>query len=130
MNYSKQREVIQHIVLSHKIHPTADMVYRLLHEEYPNISLATVYRNLNKLTEIGVISKITIPNASDRFDGTVMEHYHMICSCCGEVFDCPITPFSEIDSAIEKETGFSVAYHQLLVYGMCKQCNKRKTQNV
>ena len=69
MRYSKQRELILNTVLQNKIHPTADDVYKLLRDEYPGLSLGTVYRNLNFLAEHDMLKKINVPNGSDCFDG-------------------------------------------------------------
>ena len=78
MKYSKQRELIYEAVLQNPVHPTADNVYTLIREENPNVSLGTVYRNLNLLSDNGLLRKIAMPNAPDRFDGRIDEHYHMI----------------------------------------------------
>ena len=71
LKYSRQREAIKHYLASTKEHPTADTVYMHVKKEFPNISLGTVYRNLNLLTDIGEAIKISTPDGGDRFDGTV-----------------------------------------------------------
>ena len=75
LKYSRQREsIIQYLSATHS-HPTADMVYMHVKEEFPNISLGTVYRNLNLLADIGEIIKIPTPDGGDRFDGRTDSHY-------------------------------------------------------
>ena len=69
LKFSRQRESIKQYLASTKEHPTADMVYMHVKEDYPNISLGTVYRNLNLLTDIGEALKIATPDGADRFDG-------------------------------------------------------------
>ena len=66
-------------------------VYLHVKEEFPNISLGTVYRNLNLLADIGEITKIPTPDGGDRFDGRTDSHYHVICSGCGNVFDLELS---------------------------------------
>ena len=61
LKYSRQREAIKHYLASTKEHPTADTVYMHVKKEFPNISLGTVYRNLNLLTDIGEAIKISTP---------------------------------------------------------------------
>ena len=61
LKYSRQRESIKEYLANTKEHPTADMVYAKVRTEYPNISLGTVYRNLNLLADIGEVNKITTP---------------------------------------------------------------------
>ena len=90
MKYSKQRNIILEIVNSSYNHPTADMIYKEVQKQIPNISLGTVYRNLNQLVEHGYIKKISIPNESERFDKTLQEHIHFICLSCKKVEDLSI----------------------------------------
>ncbi|MEE0775453.1 MAG: transcriptional repressor [Bacillota bacterium] len=122
MKYSRQREIILNTVMENPVHPTADMVYSILREENPNISLGTVYRNLNYLAAEGIIRKVTMPEGCDRFDGVTKPHYHMVCESCGTVVDCPLTVMTGFESKIMKETGFLVLSHRLIVYGRCAKC--------
>ena len=76
LKYSRQRESIKHFLATTKEHPTADTVYTHVKEEFPNISLGTVYRNLKLLTDLGEAIKITAPDGGDRFDGCTQPHNH------------------------------------------------------
>ncbi len=87
LKYSRQRESIKNYLASTTEHPTADTVYMHVKEEFPNISLGTVYRNLNLLTDLGEAVKITTPDGGDRFDGDVRPHNHFFCTCCKRVLD-------------------------------------------
>ena len=87
IKYSRQREAIKHYLASTKEHPTADTVYLHVKEDFPNISLGTVYRNLNLLTDIGEAIKIPTPDGGDRFDGNVIPHNHFLCTSCGRLLD-------------------------------------------
>ena len=124
MKYSKQRETILAAAVEEPAHPTADSVYRKVREECPQISLGTVYRDLNQLVQNGLLIKIPVANGSDRFDGRLDEHYHMICDGCGEVFDANIDCFSDIDAKIMQETGFCIKGRQLIMNGLCGKCRK------
>lgn len=64
--------------MSRHDHPTADALYASIREEFPNISLGTVYRNLNLLVETGEILKLTCGNGPDHYDGNVAPHYHFV----------------------------------------------------
>lgn len=132
MKYSKQSELIKNAMHNNKDHPTADMIYAMLKPQNPSLSLATVYRNLNKLAQKGEIIKLTIPNAGDRYDSTSYEHFHMICNECGAVFDCPINPFERVKEIEDFEkmlltnSQFMLTSMQILIYGVCKSCNSKK----
>lgn len=129
MKYSKQRELVLNAVLDNRIHPTADFIYSLLREGHPNISLGTVYRNLNVLAEHGLIHRIPISGGCDRFDGRLDEHYHMICEHCGEVFDVELDGLRHLDREIENRTGFTVKGHELIISGVCTACKEKETCN-
>ncbi len=124
MRYSKQRELIESAVKNNRIHPTADDIYTMLKPNNPGLSLGTVYRNLNALAEHGVIRKLPMPNGSDRFDGELSEHYHVICSECGKIFDIELSLMSELDEKIKKQTGVTAVSHQLIINGVCEDCKK------
>lgn len=124
MNYSKQRELVLQAVLQNPVHPTADAVYEQVRRQNPKISLGTVYRNLNFLSEMGKLRKISMPVGSDRFDGRLDEHYHMVCTCCGRVFDVECEALQELDHQIMACQGFLVKNRHLLLTGLCRECRE------
>lgn len=87
LKYSRQREVIKDFLCTRKDHPTADVVYMNVRQEYPNISLGTVYRNLTLLSEIGEIRRLRVGDGVDHFDADTSPHHHFICSHCGRIID-------------------------------------------
>lgn len=125
MRYSKQRELIINAVLQNKIHPTAEKVYKILKKEHSELSLGTVYRNLNCLAENGMLKKINVPNGSDRFDGTLSRHQHLICRKCGGVLDVDIGELTLIKNQILKSTGFDIDIDTLAFEGICEKCNQK-----
>ena len=95
LKYSRQREAIKDYLSSVTTHPTADTVYMHIKDEFPNISLGTVYRNLNLLADIGEAIKITTPDggdhmdkinqlASESFDGQIESHTMLFYGICGD----------------------------------------------
>ena len=125
MKYSRQRELILEAVREDDLHPTADFIYQRLKKDHPNLSLGTVYRNLNLLSEIGTINKLHVPGMPDRFDGNITPHYHFYCKHCGRVFDVNIDFPQEIDREVERETGHHVDSHSVLFSGICKGCAQK-----
>ena len=75
LKYSRQREVIKECLINRYDHPTADMVYMDVRETFPNISLGTVYRNLQLLTDLGEIQKLNVGDGVDHFDAKTFPHY-------------------------------------------------------
>lgn len=128
MKYSRQRELILETVRKNAIHPTADMVYTLVRAKEPNISLGTVYRNLNLLSEQGLLKKISVPNASDHFDGRADEHTHILCEQCGQVFDIDVGGFSMLDQIMKNESDFVITGYEVLLKGICPECQAKENR--
>jgi Fur family peroxide stress response transcriptional regulator len=124
--YSRQRESIINYLKSTKEHPTADTVYMNIRNIYPNVSLGTVYRNLNLLVEQGDVSKIICGDGSVRYDGNPMQHYHFICTDCSSVQDLEMPPESLKHIDLIASTGFEgdIHGHTALFYGRCFECKK------
>jgi len=122
IKYSRQREAILNFLKDRKDHPTADIIYNSLREEYPNISLGTVYRNLTFLSASGQILKLTCGDSSDHFDFTSASHPHFVCTDCKKVLDLPLDDLSFLNTLVEKSSGGKVYYNNLLFYGLCSEC--------
>ena len=125
LKYSRQRESIKEYLSSTREHPTADTVYLYVKQEYPNISLGTVYRNLNLLADIGEAIKITTSYGGDRFDGCTEPHYHFCCTKCGRVIDLELDQLAYINKEAEKKFDGIVDSHSMMFYGSCGDCIKK-----
>lgn len=124
MKFSRQREMIYEQVKNFPIHPTADEVYNALKNDNPNLSLGTVYRNLNLLSDMGMLMKINIANGKDRFDGRTDLHYHMVCSHCGKVFDVELDIEDAIAKKILSDEGHTITNVTLNLTGICRGCSE------
>jgi len=121
---SRQREAILAYLRSTNEHPTADMVYENVRKEIPNISLGTVYRNLNLLVDCEDILKFTFDGKSDRFDWNVEPHYHVMCTRCGAVTDLKLEPLNHIDVLAESAFNGKISGHSIQFRGLCEKCAK------
>ncbi len=124
MHYSKQREAVKHYLQSHTTHPTAEMVYQDLKKTMPNISLGTVYRNLNLLVEHGDALKLNIGDGTDHFDGVTDPHYHFICKKCNRLFDLKMKRLEHIDSLASIEFDGEIDGHIVYFHGICSDCKE------
>ena len=124
IKYSKQREVIKTNLANRYDHPTAETVYLDVKNEFPNISLGTVYRNLSLLTELGEIQKISTCMGPDRFDGNPAQHYHFLCRKCGCVMDIDLENQDYLDNAASEVFPGSIEGHSVQFYGVCPACMK------
>lgn len=128
LKYSRQRASIKEYLMNSHEHPTADTVYLHVKKQFPNISLGTVYRNLNLLADMGEATKISTPDGGDRFDGHTHPHYHVACTSCGQVMDLKIGKdyIDSINHEAEKHFNGSITSHEMMFYGICEDCLKKK----
>lgn len=122
LKHSKQREAIKRFLAGRYDHPTAETVYLGIKEEFPNISLGTVYRNLSVLADIGEIQKLATGMGPDRFDGNPAPHYHFICRECGGVLDLSIEDLDHINVLAGQEFDGEIEGHITYFYGKCPKC--------
>lgn len=128
IKYSRQRESIKRYLAGTKEHPTADTVYMHVKEEFPNISLGTVYRNLNLLTSLGEAIKISDPDGADRFDGCVLPHSHFFCTCCGKVLDIEIDTEELLNKErIDENFDGIIESSRTIYYGKCGDCIRKNS---
>ncbi len=113
-------------VIESSEHPTADTVYQTVRKQCPDISLGTVYRNLGRLVECGAIRKIGVSDGSDRFDGTLAEHYHLLCSGCGCVADIQLPELGKQIRQVGRESGLEIQGYELIIHGLCKDCVQKQ----
>ncbi len=127
LKYSRQRESIKHFLAETKEHPTADTVYLHVKKQFPNISLGTVYRNLNLLTDLGEVVKISTPNGGDRFDGHPEPHNHFLCTKCGRLLDLDLDMKSieEVNRLAAESFDGKIESSTTLFYGECSDCIKK-----
>lgn len=117
--YSRQRERIYQAVHASQEHPSAQMVYDLLREEMPRLSLGTVYRNLHQMAQEGMLQELEGPTA--RFDACLAPHAHIRCTCCGRVMDLSaLEEPAPVRSAAE--AGWQVERYSLMLEGICPAC--------
>jgi len=122
MNYSKQREAIQNYLMSVTTHPTAETVYNELRKTNPELSLGTVYRNLDKLSKSGEILRLKGFGEKDRFDGNINHHYHAECIKCSEIIDIFVDYMCNIDNEVKDSIGQDVLSHQIKFSIICSKC--------
>ena len=105
-----------------KCHATADEIYQEIKKDHPHISRGTVYRNLQRLCEIGEIRKREIPGEADRFDHLCHDHYHARCVKCGRVFDVDMEYMAGLEKTIRDTHGFVFTGHDIVFQGICADC--------
>jgi len=120
--HSKQREALMRILKNTKSHPSAEWLHTELKKEFPNVSLATVYRNLNLLLLENQIIRLDVGSGTEHYDACCDTHYHLACKGCGAIIDITLPPFSELNRQTEELNNVLIEEHSLIFYGMCQKC--------
>lgn len=123
---TRQRKAILEYLRKVKTHPSADEIFKVVRKNLPRISLGTVYRNLEKMCEKGLIRKIEISETRKRFDATIENHYHIRCDRCGRVEDLNNAHFMDLENISNKLQGYKITGFSLELTGICSRCLKRK----
>jgi len=127
---TKQRQVILDELRKLDTHPNADEIYQVVKKKIPNISLGTVYRNLEMLHECGLIRKLEIAGKQKRFDGDTQEHYHVRCIYCDKIKDIHCSRFNLEQLELESDIDFEIVGYNLEFFGLCPECKKKCAENV
>jgi len=122
---TRQRKIILEEVRRVNTHPSADEIYEMVRLRLPRISLGTVYRNLEILSELGEIQKLQLSGSLKRFDWNTNKHYHIRCVQCNRVDDAPIAPLNQIEDELYESTVFEIIGHNLEFVGLCPECSKK-----
>lgn len=108
--------------MTRKDHPTADIIYKNVRSQNPNISLGTVYRNLTLLAADGEINRLNVGDGTDHFDADTSPHYHFVCTECNSVIDLEMDSIEFITSAAAANFEGEIAGHRTYFYGICGKC--------
>ena len=122
-----QKQAILDVLQTNAKLMTAEDVYGRVREKHPNVSLGTVYRNLQSFSAQGMVRRTLFADGKARFemDGHV-HHHHLICLTCGEATEVPWCPVGSEVCAFMQECDFTPTNHQFEIYGQCRQCKNRK----
>ncbi len=120
-----QRIAILKTFLHSNEHPSVEQVYKQVKADFPTTSLATVYKTVNLLKDIGEILEIGFADGRNRYDGNKpYPHPHLICTKCKSIIDPEVTLLDQITAEIEKLSGYHVLSHQVEFFGICPKCQK------
>lgn len=118
-----QRALVLEAVKKMRCHATADEVYNAIAKQHPDISRATIYRNLNLLSDIGEIRKRETLGGADRYDHLCHDHYHAKCIKCEQIFDVDMEFIVDLEKSIKDTRGFKFTGHDIIFKGVCPECN-------
>ena len=121
--HSRKRDAILREIMNTDVHPSAEWVYRRLKKEYPDLSLATVYRNIAMFRSDGTIRSVGIVGGEERFDADTSFHPHFICKKCGKVMDINLSGEFFDNAVVSRMNGIEIVSHDITFYGYCEKCS-------
>jgi Fur family peroxide stress response transcriptional regulator len=126
---TKQRKTILDVLKNTTSHPTADWIYEQVKKEIPNVSLGTIYRNLNLLAEMNKITVINYANDQSHYDGNTEVHYHFRCNNCQRVYDLHLELFEkEINNhPCENLHKYTYTHTNMRTHMLPHKCTRTKT---
>lgn len=120
---TQQRRIILDELRKTETHPSADELYEAVRRRIPQVSLGTVYRNLNLMSQNGQIRKLELSARQKRFDGRIDEHYHIRCPSCGSVRDLESSEINHIDRHLnDLLENDKIQGYRLELIGKCSKC--------
>ena len=122
-----QRALILEIIEGSEGHLDAGEIYRRARAKDPRISLSTVYRGLNLLQELGIVSELHLDEEHHHYelkDETV--HHHLICSRCDRVVEFDSSLVDRLVSQVGKEEGFTIERVHVDLVGLCRECRDQE----
>lgn len=123
-----QRRTVLEILLEHPgEHLSAEDVYGALRDKSSDIGLATVYRTLELLVQLGILQRMEFGDGCSRYEIADIEknehqHHHLICIKCGKVTEFFDDLLDELEADVAEKSGFKITDHQVKFYGYCKEC--------
>jgi Fur family peroxide stress response transcriptional regulator len=121
-----QRLAIYNMLSSTRSHPNAEMIFNELQAMYPTMSLATVYKTMEILREIGLVQVLNAGEDSFRYDAVMTNHPHVRCTECGQVEDVPDVNIDEFVNEVSQRTKYQIAGQQFYFYGVCPACQQKR----
>ncbi|MFQ6111169.1 MAG: Fur family transcriptional regulator [Nitrospinota bacterium] len=128
LKITKQRQVILQALKDTHSHPSADWLYDRVKAKIPNVSLGTIYRNLQLMKEHNFIRKVDAGSGIGRFDGNPSPHSHVICLRCGEIKDLDIECPKDLDEQAARLSGYKVLPEGLEFKGYCPNCRAKEME--
>jgi Fur family peroxide stress response transcriptional regulator len=117
-----QRIAICRFVLNSREHPNAQKIYAEVKKIHPTVSLATVYKTLQILTEQGLIQELNLSGSKARFDSYVKPHVNLVCLQCGKIQDIDDNAAREMVERVTTKAEFTRTGQRIDIYGICKAC--------
>ncbi|MGI5912302.1 MAG: Fur family transcriptional regulator [Syntrophomonadaceae bacterium] len=123
-----QRRIIIQVLDKSSKHLSAEEIADQVRKIEQSISVATVYRNINLLVDLGVVSKLDLHNGPARYELNQGHNHHLVCLGCGNAIKLGVCPMQDEIKRVIAENGFEVNSHHFEITGYCRECQVRRQQ--
>jgi len=122
-----QRMAVLKILAASEGHPSVEKIYEKVKKQFPTTSLATVYKSVAVIKELGEVLELGFTDGSNRYDGNKpYPHPHLICTECRTIMDPNLSVLADVTQKLTVETGFKITNHRLDFFGICPECQKKR----
>ena len=122
-----QRMAVLKILAASEEHPSVEQIYERVQAEFPMTSLATIYKTVTLLKEMGEVLELGFSDDSNRYDGIrPYPHPHLICIKCKKIVDPKVAIWSELRQEVARSTSYQIVSHRLDFFGICPQCQEKE----
>jgi Fe2+ or Zn2+ uptake regulation protein len=122
---TRQREQIIAAIPESKAAMSAQQVYEALCSGLPTLAKSTVYRNLNMMTAEGLIRRVYMDGMA-KYEAALRHRHYLTCLKCGATTTFDECPIRDFEDEVSRDTGFSIAAHNLELFGYCPRCKNHK----
>lgn len=117
-----QRTVIYRVLVESRDHPSPELVYERVSRQIPEISRATVYKNIRTFVDAGLLREVSELHQTNRLDANLERHHHLICTNCMRVVDLHDERLDGIQASVTEPDGFEVNEYRVEARGLCPEC--------
>jgi Fur family peroxide stress response transcriptional regulator len=122
-----QRMAVLKLLAVSEGHPSVEQIHERMKADFPMTSLATIYKTVTLLKEMGEVLELGFSDDSNRYDGNKpYPHPHLICTKCKNIMDAEVATLSELRQEVARSTGYRIVSHRLDFFGICPQCQKKE----
>jgi Fur family peroxide stress response transcriptional regulator len=122
-----QRMAVLKILAADEGHPSVEQIYERVEVDFPMTSLATIYKTVTLLKEMGEVLELGFSDGSNRYDGNKpYPHPHLICTQCKNIVDPQVVTLSELPQKVAQSTGYRIVSQRLDFFGICPQCQEKE----
>jgi len=125
-----QRLAVLKVLLDRNEHLTVEEIHDRIKVDFPMTSLATIYKTVGTLKEIGEVMELSFSDESNRYDGEAYPHPHLVCVRCKKILDVNKFNIGEVPADIAGNTGYEIVGHRFDIFGVCPECqNERRIRD-